>query len=119
MMRDSTVHIMVPHEADLTALKADFKYSGKKVLVGDTEQVPLESVNNFDDFANPLTYTVVSSSGIKKNYRINLYNLPVMTLDTPDGQPITSKDVRTEGCRIAIRNTDNSISDLGLSLIHI
>ena len=68
---------------------------------------------NFSDFLQPQELVFESSGDNKKRRRVIIYDLPVMIINTPNGKPIVSKSVRTEGCSIMIVDDTGIIQDLG------
>lgn len=69
-----------------------FTTNAKEVLINGIKQ---ESTKTLVDFSNPVTYTVVSSTGFKKNYIVNIdwnYSIPNIYITTDNNVPIVSKD---------------------------
>ena len=54
-----------------------------------------------------------SSNGNSKEYRIVIFDLPVLIVNTPDSQPILSKDVRVENCTINMIETNGEVYSYG------
>lgn len=99
-------------------MKAIFTYDGDKVLLWDVEQMGYEKWN-FSDFVNPLVYAVAKfNDGIPEahEYTVRIFNLPIVFVETEDGQPIVSKDDWLSGS-FTIRNTDGTIDSLGVTNI--
>lgn len=71
-------------------LKLSFETNGEKVYVGDVEQVSGETSN---DFSEPVTYTVVSASGQRQEYVVDITysGLPVLFINTPGGATVPDK----------------------------
>lgn len=113
MFADSVIHIKVPHDADLSKLIPIFHFEAEKVFVEDDELISGEKSLDFSDFVNPLKIKIRYSEQFTKEVQINLYDLPVLLLDTPDGQPIESKQERTEGCLISLIDESGEKIDLG------
>ena len=95
LIDDDAIHIKVPHEEDLTSLRPKFRHNGLRVMVGDHELKSGENTLDFSDFLQPQEFVVESSIGTKKSREVILYDLPVLIINTPDGNPIESKLVRT------------------------
>lgn len=111
LIRDSVIHIKVPNTSQLDNLIARYEVNGEEVNVvskTDTEGKP-----DFSDFHAPVRYKVISQFGETKEWKVLLYDLPVLILNTPDSLPITSKEVRTEGCELTLINEDGNIQSLG------
>lgn len=118
--KDITVRIPYDNEnpgSNLSSLIAVFAHNGHKVLVGDAEQISGETVNDFSDFINGVTYKVVASNGDIESYTVKAIdaNLPMLFITTPDFYPVTTKEwlPQTNGSEIFIVNTDGSKTDLG------
>lgn len=69
-IRDSYILVEVPKGTDLTALKADFSFSGTAVYVNGVEQRPNSSVN---DFSNRLDFVVEAENGSQHTYTVVAY----------------------------------------------
>lgn len=104
-----TIHIYVPHDKDLTHLQLVYQTDGHE------DDIPIASgtTMDFSDFTKPVKLDVAMKIGSAKTYTIQVYDLPVLSFDTPDGLPITSKTERTEGCRMQLVDIDGTIKDLG------
>ena len=104
----NNIILNTPFILNKTKLVASFKTNGKKVYVGDKEQLSSVSIN---DFSSPVKYTVVSEDGEKNDYTVtvNISGLPVVYINTPDAVAITSKEVWTKNSNIKIINTDGSV----------
>jgi len=113
MVSDSAVHVMVEHDDDLSSMTASFTYTGRDITVNGVNQQSGVSVNDYSDFANPVVYSLKSSTGVKKDVKVNLYDLPVLVINTPGGVPITSKDIRLDGCTMVLYGNDGNVTDLG------
>ena len=113
LIQDGTIHIMAVQHSDLTSLIPEYTINGRDVYIEDTKQRSGWNAFDFSDFTNPITYRVESSQGEEKDWTVNVYDLPVMMINTPDGEPIVDKEVRKEGCTVKLVNLDGSIDDLG------
>lgn len=110
-------NVQVPGGTDMTNMSAIFTYNGESVKVNDVPQTSGVGTQDFSDFVHPLTYVVTSKSGATQSYIIRMFNLPIIFAATPDGKPITSKTVWTEGCTFKIRQSDGTVSDCGQTSI--
>ena len=113
LIDDNAIHIKVPQDENLTSLRPKFKHNGLKVLVGDREIKSGKDTLDFSDFLNPQELIVESSNGARQQRTVILYDLPVILINTPDGNPIASKYVRTEGCQMTLVDADGKVEDLG------
>ena len=113
LIQGNTIHIMAPLQSDLTALTHEFSINGISVFVGEEEQHSGIESYDFSDFTSPQTYRVVSSLEEEKEWTVNVYDLPVLIIKTPDGEPIVDKENRKEGCSVQLVNLDGSIEDYG------
>ena len=104
LIHDSTIHIMAPIQSDLTAQTAVITINKRQVLRED---------HDFSDFTNPVVLGVEFSHGELRNWKVNVYDLPVLIINTPDGEAILDKENRKEGCTMQLVNLDGSIEDLG------
>ena len=97
-------------------LVASFKTNAKQVLVNGVEQKSGVTVN---DFSSPVTYTVISERGTKKEYIVDVTysGLPVVLINTPR-VPIPSKfEDWMEGASLTIYNPDGSLDYMGTTQI--
>lgn len=113
LVTDSFIHFVVPHQYDLSNATLTLTHNGDKIYVDGIEQISGKTRTNLSDFANPIQYKVVSSKGEDKIWTVIVYDLPVLIMNTPDGKPITSKEVRTEGCVVQLFDTDGHFYNLG------
>lgn len=113
LITDDAIHIKVPHDQDLTALTPKFRHNGIKVLVGEREIKSGKAVLDFSDFLEPQRLVVEASNGDQQRRKVILYDLPVILINTPDGNPIVTKMIRTEGCQMRLVDTDGKVQDLG------
>lgn len=113
LIEDSCIHIKVPYAEDLTKLRPEFKHNGLNVSVGGGIILTGDTVLDFSDFLHPQEFVVESSNADKKVWKVLLYDLPVIIINTPDGCPIVSKTERTEGCNMTLIDADGNSQDLG------
>ena len=64
---NNTALLTVPHGTDLTNLVANFSITGTMVSVGGAEQF---SGSTFNNFTNPVIYTVYAADGSSRDYTI-------------------------------------------------
>ena len=108
---DNQIHIMVPTGSDLSAVVPIISLSGSTVII-DKGQQP-DGTYDLSDFTSPLSFRFIHRKKVEQEWKLMLYDLPVLMITTPDGQPITSKEVRTEGCMMQLVNTDGTMEELG------
>jgi len=89
---DSLILIKVPNQGNLKKLRAVFSHNGKDVFVNKVRQISGETENDFSDPTQPVIYTVVSSEGKSKNYAIELFDIPVICLNTDNNTPIQNRE---------------------------
>ena len=92
LIQGNTIHIMAPLQSDLTTLTHEFSINGISVFVDEEEQHSGIESYDFSDFTSPQTYRVVSSLEEEREWTVNMYDLPVLMINTPDGEPIVDKE---------------------------
>lgn len=100
---DETVfQIRMPYGADVTAVKPEFVTNGAWVELKNEQNGSKDA--STVDLSSPVTFTLVSSAGRAKDYKVAVHysNLPTVYLTTPSA--ITSKTNWTEECTIDIWN---------------
>ena len=112
-MNDGELHIVVPPSSNIGNLIPKFEITGEKILVDENELVSEVTPLDFSDFTNPICCKIMSSDNKEKLWKINLYNIPVMLITTPDSVPITSKEDRIKDCKVMLVQTDGTEIDLG------
>ncbi|MBQ7195627.1 MAG: CotH kinase family protein, partial [Bacteroidales bacterium] len=99
----ATLSATIPYYVCLKAMKASFTFEdGAQVSVGEAVQ---ESGSNVQNFYTHPVFTVSDAYGFSKDYRVSVEHytgLPVLIIDTPDSQAITSKEKWVEGTHIRI-----------------
>lgn len=113
-INDTIIHIKIPAESNCRFIPV-FSVNGGVVIDNKTGEEVLSDNTTFDysDFINPRSYRIVSSSGDEKSYIVVLYDLPVLVLNTTDGQSINSKEERVEGCKLLLIDDQGIVNDLG------
>lgn len=97
----------------LSKLTPVFHLNAENVYVGDDELISGGKSLDFSDFVNPVKIKIRYSNQLSKDVQINVYDIPVLLLDTPDGHPIDNKQERTEGCLISIIDENGERVDFG------
>lgn len=106
LIKDSTIHVVIPNNYDSSLLIAHLEHNGIEVFQ-DSDN------GSFSDFTKPMRFVIRSVNGKEKTWILNLYNLPVIVINTPNSVPIESRDIRVEGCQIFQINEDGTIDSLG------
>lgn len=104
-----TISVRSPFISDATALVPTFTTSGGSVTV---DGVPQTSGVTAQDFSHgPVDYVVSYANGQSSVYRVNIEysGLPVVRIETPGLNTVTSKDTWMEGATVTIWNTDGSV----------
>lgn len=104
LITEHDIHFCVSNSLDLTNLKVRFSD-----IKGNTEY---ESFNDFSDFTKPIEIVNPYSEEISEKRKIIIYDLPILMINTPDGQPIRSKEIRVEDCDVTLI-TFNGKQELG------
>lgn len=100
----------IPYLFDKSHLVARFSTpDNNKVYVREVEQT---SGVNDNDFSDGVNYHIISPNGDNNIMRIHLQHtgLPVVSINTPDSEPVTSKTEWMEDAEITIYNTDGTIN---------
>lgn len=83
---------LIPYLSRLDSLIPTFSATGMTVRAENAEQLSDRTYNNFK---NPLTYTIVSEEGISKEYKVILYQftgVPIININTVNAVPVDSKE---------------------------
>ena len=113
LINDSIIHVKVPHDIDLSKLTPLFYLGEGKVSEGNEELKSGFRSLDFSDFLNPIILKQIQSNEEDKLLKVNIYDIPVLIMNTPDGKPIESKEIRTEGCVFNLIDNDCVILNLG------
>ena len=102
-INDSIINVSVGADVDLHSLKLKLgrDCAGKDVLIDGSKCVE-DTILDFTDFLTPHVLSVRTTDGRCYERIIQIYNIPVLTLETPDGGLITSKTEKVKGCVIKI-----------------
>jgi hypothetical protein len=113
MVEDSLIHMKIPNNLDLDSLTLIYKHNGQSILIDSVECLS-ESVSiDVSDFTKAKTIRVVSPEGKSHTWKLLLYDLPVIVLNTPNSVPIESKEERVEDCDIKMVDSTGVLSYLG------
>ena len=119
LVYEDVVHIAVSHDADLTRLVPKFTHGESVISINDTSYSSETVYYDFSDFIHPVKISIETKEMEVKTYKIMLYDLPVVRIDTPNGEPITSKEIRTEDCVVKLALSDGMIYNLGTAGIRV
>lgn len=112
LITDSVVHVVVPPTEYFNKMWIRVGHTGKSVMVDDESTWEQKSYD-FSDFTKPHSVSIISEEGDVYKWEITVYDLPVITIVTPDSLPILSKTERKEGCALCLINQDGSVDSLG------
>lgn len=109
-MSDNTLHYAVDAKTDLTEITPMPIGKGDTIIINDIK-LPFDSCAiDFSDFTRPVIFQSYKSDSSCVKYTVNIYNLPVLLVDTPDALPIESKTQRIEGCSVRLVSSNEDIS---------
>lgn len=112
-VKNDTFLVQVPNSFNLKSATAFFKHNGSGVFLNDTLQQSGKGIHDYTDFCNPHEYVVKGfDEGVRK-YTIEIFNLPIVFINTPNGVDITSRYEWLGNSSFTIRDTDGSIEDYG------
>lgn len=104
-IKDDIISVQVPNGIDMSSLVASFTYVGEEVSVGGIPQASGIDSHDFSDYLTPVEYVVTATDASTRTYTVRMFNLPVVTIDTPNKRPIVDKVNWIEGTNITIRET--------------
>lgn len=110
---DSVIRVQVPNQIDLSKVRVNIEHGGKKIYFRNKHQIE-DNKNTYLDLSDFTlrTNVIIYSDTDSAVYSLMVYDLPVLEINTPDSNPIDSKDVRLEGCSIRVLQ-DNQWVDYG------
>lgn len=114
-VKNDTIQIQVPRTFNLSRATAIFKHNGKYVFMNGENQQSGKTVHDFSDFCYPNEYFVQGFDGDEKKYVIEIFNLPIVYVNTPNSVDITSRYEWLENCSFTIRDTNGTIDDYGVA----
>ncbi|MBR5634880.1 MAG: CotH kinase family protein [Prevotella sp.] len=105
----NNIVIRSPYVLSAEGLIPTWVTNGQKVFVAGVEQQNGITPQNF---SSPIVYQVISADGEVNSYTVTVItsNLPVVSIDTPEGTAITSKEEWTTESTISITMPDGSVS---------
>ena len=111
--KNDTIMVQVPNSFNLKAATAIFTHNGAGVYSNGVVQFSGEGMQDFSDFCNPLEYSVKDFEGEEQKYTIEVFNLPIIYVNTPDSVDITSRYEWLGNSSFIIRDTNGIIEDYG------
>ncbi|MBQ6952700.1 MAG: CotH kinase family protein [Bacteroidales bacterium] len=105
-IKDDIISIQVPNGTDMSSLVASFKFEGASVSVGGVPQASGVNSQDFSDFTTPVKYVVTATDASTRTYTVRMFDLPVVTVETPGHKAIVDKVNWIEGTAISIRETN-------------
>lgn len=111
---NNTLYYILPHNTDFSSLIPVAPYE-KDSLHIDGENISLDGrCVDFSDFTKLVEYRRKKDGDtlLSNNCNIVFFDLPVLIIDTPNSVPITSKEVRIEGCQMKLI-TEKGNTDIG------
>lgn len=112
-VKNDTIMVQVPSNFNLKDATAYFTHNGSGVYLNDKMQLSGESKCDYTDFCNPPVYIVKGFEGEKRKYTVEVFNLPIIYINTPDSVDITSRYEWLGNSRFIIRDTDGTLEDYG------
>lgn len=112
--KNDTIQIQVPNSFNTSEAIVYFKHNGKEVILEGKVQKSGESVD-LSDFCNPKEYVLRGFDGEERKFIIEVFNLPIIFVNTPNCVEITSRYEWQENCTFKIRDTDGTIEDYGIA----
>ena len=106
LINDTCVHVKIPNNCNPSSLHAVFEHNGLSASIDSVGK-------SLSDFNSPVRYIVNSITGETKFWTLVLHNIPVMIIETPNKEPIDSRDYRVEGCLMVQVDDDGTIDTLG------
>ena len=90
-IKDDIISVQVPNGIDMSALVASYTFEGTEVSVGGVPQTSGVDSHDFSDFLTPVEYVVTATDASTRTYSVRMFNLPVVTVETPNHQAIVDK----------------------------
>lgn len=112
-VKNDTILVQVPNSLDLKTATASFKHNGIGVYLNGERQQSGIGTHDYTDFCNPLEYEVKGFDGDLQKYVIEIFNLPIVFINTPDSVEITSRYEWLGNSNFIIRDTDGTEEDYG------
>lgn len=104
---EKTITAILPTETDFSSMDLSFDTNATTILSGDRE---LSESNTGIDLSQPLTVRFIKG-GVSEEYTIIVKNtgLPVVRIETPGKQAVTSKTVWMDGATVRIEKPDGGL----------
>ena len=114
-IKNDTIWIQVPNSFNLKAASSSFSHNGEGVYLNDVKLQSGKECQNYSDFCNPLEFVVKGFDGNESHYVVEVFNLPIIFINTPDGVDITSRYEWLDNCSFVIVDTDGTMEDYGVA----
>lgn len=115
-VNDSSIYVKVPNQCDLRSLRTICNHNGIKAMLDGVDLDNKGILTDYSDFSKPHIVTVESSEGVKKNYSIHLFDLPVVIVNTKDFAPVADKETWIPATMKIIDNLGNNILETELNI---
>lgn len=102
-IKDDIISVQVPNGIDMSSLVASFTFAGADVSVGGVPQTSGVDNQDFSNFLTPVEYVVTATDASARTYTVRMFNLPIVSVETPNHQPIVDKENWIGGTVITIR----------------
>lgn len=116
LINNNYIHYVVSHETDLTQVKPIVM--GGEILSVNNSDFFDDKRYDFSDFVYPPNIRVMVKDETL-SYDIIIYDLPVLSIETPNEEPIMSENIRTEGCTVSVFLPDGIKQNIGEAGIKI
>ncbi len=110
LIYENTIHILINPKTDFTRLLPKFQKDIEILFLDD--ELYYGSEINFSDFVTTHEFKILFNEKIEA-YKIILYDIPVLMIETPNAIEITSKEERVENCKVVLIDDNNSMVQLG------
>ena len=104
---ENTFTAILPAETDFSSMELSFSTEATKILAGDRQ---LSESNADIDLSQPLTVRFIKG-GVYEDYTIIVKNtgLPIVRIETPGKQAVTSKTVWMDGATVRIEKPNGEL----------
>ena len=112
LITDSIIHVFIPKGEDLKSVSIELFYKYQEKDNNSETNCMLLNNCNLSDFLVPYNF-LISNKGIQKQYTINVYDIPVLLINSPEKKRIKSKTERVEGCKLSLVDESGIYNYLG------
>lgn len=118
LIKNNVIHVVVPNDATLSELTPVVPDNIVIKKINGVNQEKGIGRQDFSDFLKPVKIELEDETGKVGTYVVIVYNLPVLSISTPENQEITSKKESVEGCEIVLF-TESSRETIGSASIKL